>query len=109
MDSKHSDGETISIEVVFAAPDRQKLVTINMAAGASVAHSIAASGLATEFPDYRFENLEFGIWGRMVSADHPLLPGDRVEIYRPLAIDPREARRNLALEGRSMGHTEEDL
>ena len=102
------DGEAIRVEVVFAAPDRQQLIAMDVAAGSSVVDVIAASGLAAEFPEYRFAELEVGIWGRTVSAHRVVVAGDRVEIYRPLAIDPREARRDLASRGRSIGRAEDD-
>ena len=50
---------------------------------------------------------QLGIWGRLVNRDQTLEDGDRVEIYRPLEIDPRETRRRLAAEGKTMGHQED--
>jgi putative ubiquitin-RnfH superfamily antitoxin RatB of RatAB toxin-antitoxin module len=88
--------ERISVEVVFALPQRQKLVTVSLARGASVADAIAESGLQRDFEDIDFSTLENGVWGRLVSSEHPVDDGDRVEIYRPLQRDPRDARRELA-------------
>ena len=87
---------TISVEVVFALPDRQELVPLVVDHGATVADAIAQSGLERKFPDIRLDELQAGIWGRSVSREHVLGDGDRVEIYRPLERDPREARRLLA-------------
>lgn len=94
---------TISVEVVFALPERQELVALTIPAGASVADAIELSGIAGKFPEHDLAACRVGIWGRLVDRDRLLDDGDRVEIYRPLAIDPREARRKLAAEGKSMG------
>ena len=92
----------INVEVVFALPERQALVAIQLAQGATVADAISASGLAERFPDDRLEKLPTGIWGRPAGRDRVLEAGDRVEIYRELEIDPKEARRRLAEVGKTM-------
>ena len=84
---------TISVELVFAMPDRQVLRSIDMPEGASVADVIEAGNLAREFPDLGLDELQAGIWGRPVDREQVVRDGDRVEIYRPLEMDPREARR----------------
>lgn len=88
--------DAITVEVVFALPERQELVRLTLESGASVAEAIAQSGLQSKFPAVRFDDLQTGIWGRVVPRDHALSDGDRVEIYRPLERDPRDARRILA-------------
>ena len=93
----------MQIEVVYALPDRQALIRLELPAGATVAEAVAASGLAERFPQAAIETCRTGIWGKIVERDHLLADGDRVELYRPLEIDPREARRRLAEKGRSMG------
>lgn len=93
----------LNIEVVYAEPHRQALVEINVPEGSTVAEAIASSGLAEQFPDVNFANAEFGVWGQHVDAARVLQDGDRVEIYRPLVMDPRDARRRLATLGRAMG------
>ena len=93
-----SDG--LSVEVVLATPGEQALVTVVVEEGASVADVIAASGMATRFPDLEVAALPAGIWGRPVPKDTLVRDGDRVELYRPLEIDPREARRQRARAGK---------
>lgn len=93
----------MQIEVVFARPERQALIRLELPPGATVAQAIEASGLAGRFPDEAIETCEVGIWGRIVDRNRALGDGDRVEIYRPLLIDPRETRRRLAELGQSMG------
>ena len=81
------------IEVVFALPERQVLRTLELQDGGTVGDAIAGSKLAHDFPEAGLERLQAGVWGRPVERNHVLIDGDRVELYRPLAMDPREARR----------------
>jgi uncharacterized protein len=96
-------GQPMSIEVVFALPDRQELVTVSIEEGATVGDAIERSSLSASFPEWNLDACAVGIWGRPVAREHTLQDGDRVELYRPLKLDPREARRALASQGRSMG------
>lgn len=95
--------DEIQVELVFAAEDTQRLVAVSMPPGATVAQAIESSGLADHFPGEDFDKLPVGIWGHVVPRDQVLRAGDRVEIYRPLKLDPRQARRQLAELGRTMG------
>ena len=81
------------VEIVHALPDRQLLLSLDVADGATVADVIAISGLAERFPEVDFDALQAGIWGQPVARDRRVGEGDRVELYRPLEIDPKEARR----------------
>jgi len=92
----------IRAEVVFALPGKQVLVSVVLEAGTTVADAIRESGLTGEFPDEQLLALPTGIWGRPAGHDVVVSDGDRVEIYRPLEIDPREARRQLAEAGQTM-------
>ncbi|MCH8071270.1 MAG: RnfH family protein [Proteobacteria bacterium] len=100
--------KTIKVEVVCALAERQELLAITMRAGATVAEAIEQSGIVGKFPEQDLSACTLGIWGRLADSDHLLQDGDRIEIYRPLLIDPREARRQLALEGKSMGHANDN-
>lgn len=91
-----SSAGSLNVEAVFALPDRQELVRLELDVGATVADALQASGFRHKFPDLDFENLKSGVWGRLVSQSHRLQEGDRVEFYRALERDPREARRELA-------------
>ena len=95
--------DKLNIEVVFALPNRQRLVELQLDEGATLADAIEASGLDAVFQDVDFASCEAGVWGKPQSRDHVLRDKDRVEIYRPLDMDPREARRQLALVGQTMG------
>lgn len=83
----------MQVEVVFALPERQFLEAITVPDDAVVADAIRLSGVEKRFPEVRFDDLQAGIWGNPVARTHALREGDRVEIYRPLELDPREARR----------------
>lgn len=81
------------VEVAFALPDRQLLATVTVPDDAVVADALRLCGIEERFPDVSFDELQAGIWGQPVERTHALRDGDRVEVYRPLAMDPREARR----------------
>ena len=83
----------INVEVVFAEPDKQRLIELEVEEGATVGQVIAVSGIASRFRNVDLEALPVGIWGTVVDRDATVRDGDRVELYRPLEMDPREARR----------------
>jgi len=93
----------VNIELVFALPDRQEIASLEIDPGTTVEHAISVSRIEERFPDEEFAGFQAGIWGKPVGRDHPLKNGDRLELYRPLLMDPREARRRLAASGLSMG------
>ena len=96
------------MEVAYAEPARQFLERLELPAGATVAEALARSGLARAFPTLALADAPVGVWGRPVGRDRVLEDGDRVEVYRPLAMDPREARRRLAAHGAAMGRRGDD-
>jgi hypothetical protein len=97
------DREPLQVEVVFALPERQALVKVTLESGASVQEAIEKSSIAGHFPECTLDQCRVGIWGRIVDRDEHVRQGDRVEIYRELLIDPRDARRSLATAGKTMG------
>jgi len=80
----------------------QSLLSLQLPDGATVADAIEQSGIASQHSGIEFDALPTGVWGRVVDRTHRLRDGDRVEIYRELKIDPRDARRQLALAGQTM-------
>ncbi|MDX1508923.1 MAG: RnfH family protein [Woeseiaceae bacterium] len=86
----------ISVEVVWATPEQQQLVALQLAPGSTVEAAIEQSGFYRRFAGHGLESADVGIWGRVVPRTHTVEDGDRVEIYRPLRMDPREARRQRA-------------
>jgi putative ubiquitin-RnfH superfamily antitoxin RatB of RatAB toxin-antitoxin module len=86
--------DEVAVEVVYAAaPHRVVVRALRMPAGATVADALRASGLVDELGATELAPLKAGIWGRVVPTDTRLRDGDRVELTRPLAVDPKEARR----------------
>jgi putative ubiquitin-RnfH superfamily antitoxin RatB of RatAB toxin-antitoxin module len=88
--------DRLPVEIVLATPERQVLLALEVDAGSNVADVIARSCIGSQFPELDVDEMPVGIWGTPVSRDRPVGPGDRVELYRPLEIDPREARRQRA-------------
>lgn len=83
----------VSVEVVYALPDRQYLKTVRLAQGSSVEQAIAASGLLELRPEIDLKSNKVGIYSRPAKLNDLVNDGDRVEIYRPLIADPKELRR----------------
>lgn len=81
------------VEVVFALPDRQELLVVELPDGATVGAAIEQSRLARQFPEIDIDALQAGVWGKPATRDHVVGEGDRIELYRPLEMDPRDARR----------------
>ena len=79
---------SIRVEVVLAFPDRADTVRVELPAGATVREALGASGMTAQGA--------VGVFGRVVNLQTKLKDGDRVEIYRPLAADPKEQRRRRA-------------
>jgi putative ubiquitin-RnfH superfamily antitoxin RatB of RatAB toxin-antitoxin module len=68
-------------------------VELVLPAGATLADALHASGMLERHPEIDFGVIKPGIWGKLATLGTPLRDGDRVELYRPLAVDPKEARR----------------
>ncbi|MGH8222969.1 MAG: RnfH family protein [Woeseiaceae bacterium] len=98
-----SDRTDIAVEIAFGTRDRQELLELTVPAGTTVTDALSRSHIAELFPGEQIDRLAVGIWGRPVAGTTRLKEGDRIEIYRPLVMDPREARRRLAAMGRFMG------
>jgi putative ubiquitin-RnfH superfamily antitoxin RatB of RatAB toxin-antitoxin module len=79
----------LRIEVVRARPERQETVVLELEQGATVRMALQAAGMPLDQP--------VGIYSRRVDLDSLVADGDRVEIYRPLRLDPKEARRRRTL------------
>ena len=95
--------ESGAVEVAYALRDRQRVIQVRIAQGMTAIQAVEASGILKDFPELSAGRLDLGVYGRVVQDTHVLRPGDRVEIYRRLTADPREARRRLAAEGKRTG------
>ncbi|CRM06546.1 hypothetical protein [Pseudomonas sp. 22 E 5] len=85
----------VEIEVVYAAVERQVLLAVAVAPGTSLRAAVLASGMAAQFPGVDLAGCPLGVFGKVVAdADaRAVQAGDRIEIYRPLLVDPKEVRR----------------
>jgi len=92
----------IRVEVVFAKPGEQVLEQLRVAAGETVEAVIRKSGVLERFPEIDLKINKVGIFGKASPLTATLNDGDRIEIYRPLIADPKEARKKRAAEGKSM-------
>ena len=88
--------ETIAIEVVYALAHHQEVVCLKLPSGSTVQQALEASGLLQKFPEIDLAKNKPGIFGKLCKADTPLRENDRIEIYRPLLADPKEARKQRA-------------
>jgi uncharacterized protein len=90
----------MDIEVVYALPEGEDAVSLRLQPGASAADAVRASGILARHPEIDLGRNRLGVHGTVVAPGAPLADGDRVEIYRPLAMDAKEARRRRALKKR---------
>jgi uncharacterized protein len=88
--------------VVYALPDQQSVHELQLPEPATVAEAVARSGLLQKFPELADRPLACAIFGRAVADSHLLRADDRVEILRPLQVDPKESRRRAAARSRTM-------
>jgi hypothetical protein len=94
--------EVLSIEVCYALADKQEIVRLRLAEGATLGQALEASGLLAKYPEIDLKKNKFGIYAKLSKADAMLRDHDRVEIYRPLIADPKEVRKQRAAEGKVM-------
>ncbi|PTY38103.1 RnfH family protein [Saccharospirillum sp. MSK14-1] len=94
--------KTIAVEVAFATPEKQLIVALDVPVGTNATEAVRLSGIDQEFPEENIPAAPLGIFGRKLAEPEKteLSAGDRVEIYRPLLIDPKQARLNRAAKAR---------
>ena len=93
---RESSNGSIRVEVIHARPERQWLIPLDVAHGCTVGEAIKLSGIQALVPDIDIAERRVGIFYRPCALDTTLRSGDRVEIYRPLLNDPKDARRKRA-------------
>lgn len=86
----------LTIEVAWARAGEPVVVRLEVAPGTTLREAIAASGLLTRHPGIDLGRCGVGVYGKTRRLDEPVAAGDRIEIYRPLAQDPKERRRRAA-------------
>ncbi len=94
-----ADFDLITVEVAYALPHQQKIISLLVKPGTTALQAVERSGIVTYFPEIDIANAKLGIFGESLgtkSSSYVLQAGDRVEIYRPLLVDPKDARRKRA-------------
>jgi len=93
----------INVEVVFALPTTATCLSIEVPQGTTVEQAVIQSGIIEKCPEIDATSLTLGVWNRTVKANYELKEADRIEIYRPLIADPKDARRKRAEKAKDEG------
>lgn len=94
--STEPTGDLIAVEVAYATPQKQHLLSLNVPQGSTLEDALRRSGILELCPEIDLSVNKVGVWGRLGKLDQPLESRDRAEIYRALKADPKEARRKRA-------------
>lgn len=94
--SEGQSSSAIDAEVAYALAHRQTVIPVRLPAGGTVGDAIQASGILERHPEIDLSQQAVGVFGEVATHHTQLHDGDRVEIYRPLLIDPKEARKQRA-------------
>lgn len=92
--------EGIAVELVYALPQQQRLFALVVPEGTTIARAIELSGICQNYPQIDLQRDAVGVFGRLRRLEDVLQAGDRIEIYRPLAADPKSARRQRVVQRR---------
>lgn len=92
------DKRKITVEVVYALAEKQKLLKLSVPAGTTVREAAMCSAMDSYFPGLDLAQSPLGIFGKAIAKpeERALEDGERVEIYRPLIADPKEVRKQRA-------------
>lgn len=96
----------LTIEVCYALPREQTLIELQLPQGATLGQAIDASGILAQHPEIDLAQQKTGVFGKLKPLDTMLADRDRVEIYRPLIVDPKLARQRRVEKSRSAGSIE---
>ena len=88
--------DEILVEIAYALPEEQVIISIKVPTIFNVLQAIEKSGIQKKFPSIDLSKNKVGIFGKKTTLDHTLNDRDRIEIYRPLILDPKEMRRKRA-------------
>lgn len=107
-----ADFDLITVEVAYALPHQQKIIPLLVEPGTTALQAVERSGIVNYFPEIDLSDLKMGIFGQALgnrgeatAASYQLHHGDRVEIYRPLICDPKDARRKRAEKNSETGES----
>lgn len=102
VETKSEGTQRFPVEVAYALPHIQVIISAEVEQGATVRDVILRSGVLDRFPEIDLEQSQVGIFGKLTKLDQPVRVKDRVEIYRPLIADPKAVRKQRAAEGKRM-------
>jgi uncharacterized protein len=88
------------VRVIYALPERQTELIVSVESGATVGEALERATLGDRFSELKGQNLTCAIFGKVVPMTHVLRENDRIEILRPLQVDPKESRRHAAAAAR---------
>lgn len=88
--------DKLTVEVAYAQPDRQQIITVKLEQGTTIETAIDRSGIVELFPEIDLNKQKVGIFSKLKKLTDVVKDGDRIEIYRELIINPKEARRKRA-------------
>lgn len=94
-----ADFDLIAVEVAYALPHKQKIISLLVEPGTTALQAVERSRIVEHFPEIEITTAKLGIFGESLgtkSSSYVLNAGDRVEIYRPLVSDPKDTRRRRA-------------
>lgn len=92
--------DAISVEVAYALPADQCVLSLTVAAGTSLREAVVASSILQRYPEIVLDDAKLGVYGVLRSGDTAASPGDRIEIYRGLQADPKVVRRQRVADKR---------
>lgn len=98
-----AEAPLIQVTVLLAEAEQQRSISLELPAGSTAWRAVEASGLLQGRSDLDPMQLAVALYGKQVDRERELEEGDRVEILRPLAEDPKARRRRAARAGRSLG------
>lgn len=88
--------ETITVELLYIEPSSQNSLKLDVVKGSNIEQAIHQSGLLERFSEIDLAVNKVGVFSKIQMLDYVLQAGDRIEIYRVLLVDPKEARRQRA-------------
>jgi uncharacterized protein len=92
----NTPAEMMTVEVAYALPKKQSVIALTVSAGTTAMEAVSQSGITQQHPEILQQPLVLGIFGKKIAPTTLLKAMDRVEIYRPLLANPKEARRQRA-------------
>ncbi|TKB44700.1 RnfH family protein [Thalassotalea mangrovi] len=98
--------EQFLIEVVYALPEKQTLLSLHVDENSTIEQAIQASGILQQFPEIDLNVNKVGVWNKAAKLKDMIEDGDRIEIYRPLIADPKEVRKRRAEKAKQEGRAD---